>query len=411
MTSMKKALGAGAALALLLGVGACGSSSDSDSASSSETTTASLTVWGPSEDQAQSDSWLPKMETAFDKAHPEYKITWKNSVVAEGDAGTTVKQDPSAAADVYMFANDQLGTLIDAQAIGELSDDAAKQVKEQDEDSMITSITGTDGKLYGVPYTGNTWFMYYNKSKFTTDDIKSLDSMIAKGKVSFNLGNSWYLPAFYVGAGATIFGEDGTKASDGIKLGDNAESVTKYLVNLVNNPNFVVDNDDGAGLAALQNGTSDVLFSGTWSAADVKKALGDNYAAAQLPSFTTDSGTYEMKSFSGSKAVAYNPNSKQPKIASQFAAFLGSTEAQKAHFESRSIVPTDKSLSSNVSSDPSAVAQMDTIANTAVNQSTLPAMADFWDPCKTFGTALVNKEITADNAAQKTADWQATYNK
>jgi arabinogalactan oligomer/maltooligosaccharide transport system substrate-binding protein len=411
---LKKLLGVGTAAALLLGVAACGSSSNSGDAGSkgaTGTTEASLTVWGPSEDQANADSWLPKMEKAFEKAHPEYKITWKNAVVNEGDAGTTVKQDPSAAADVYMFANDQLGTLIDAQAIGELSDDAAKQVKEQNADSMVTSITGTDGKLYGVPYTGNTWFMYYNKAKFSADDIKSLDAMLAKGKVSFNLGNSWYLPAFYVGAGATIFGPDGTDQSAGIQLGDNAASVTKYLVKLVHNPNFVVDNDNGAGLAALQNGTADVLFSGTWQAADAKKALGDNYGAAQLPSFTTDSGTYQMKSFSGSKAAAYNPNSKSPKVASQFAAFLGSTEAQKAHFEMRQIVPTDKTLSSDVTSDPSAVAQMDTIANTSVNQSTLPAMADFWDPAKTFGTALVNKDVTDANAAQKTEAWAASYNK
>lgn len=160
MTYLKKILGAGAAAAVLFGMAACGSSNSSSS--SSEGGDVTLTVWGPSEDQASSDSWLPKMEAAFEKEHPEYKITWKNSVVAEGDASKTVKQDPSAAADVYMFANDQLGTLIDAQAIGELSDDAAKQVKEQNDDSIVTSVTGTDGKLYGVPYTGNTWFMYYN---------------------------------------------------------------------------------------------------------------------------------------------------------------------------------------------------------------------------------------------------------
>lgn len=410
MTMMKKIVGIGATTALLLGVAACGSGANS-SGSGSSTTSAALTVWGPSEDQANADSWLPSMEQAFVKAHPEYKITWKNAVVSEGDASKTVKQDPSAAADVYMFANDQLGTLVDAQAIGELGDAAAKQIKERNDTSMVSSVTGTDGKLYGVPYTGNTWFMYYNKAKFTADDIKSLDAMIAKGKVTFNLGNSWYLPAFYVGAGATIFGADGTDKSAGIELGDHAASVTKYLANLVRNPNFVVDNDNGAGLAALQNGTADVLFSGTWQAADVKKALGDNYAAAQLPQFTTDSGTYQMKSFSGSKAAAYNPNSKSPKIAAEFAAFLGSTQAQKAHFDMRQIVPTDKSLAADVANDPAAVAQMSTIANTSVNQSTIPAMADFWDPCKTFGTALVNKEVTTDNAAQKTTEWAAAYKK
>ncbi|BDR52763.1 ABC transporter substrate-binding protein [Bombiscardovia nodaiensis] len=411
MTGLKKALGAGIALAMAVGVSACGSSSDTGSSNSdSKEQSAKLTVWSASEDQANADSWLPKMEKAFEKAHSNYKIAWKNSVVAEGDAATTVKQDPAAAADVYLFANDQLGTLVDSQAIGELSDDALSQVKKQNDESMVASVTGKDGKVYGVPYTGNTWFMYYNKSKFTADDVKSLDAMLAKGKVALDVSNSWYLPSFYVGAGGSIFGADGTKTSDGIKLGDHAEEVTKYLVNLIANPNFVNDSK-GAGLAAMKSGQADALFSGTWDASEVKKALGDNYAAIQPPSFKLDSGSYQMKAFSGSKAAAYNPNSKSPKIAAQFAAFLGSTQAQKEHFEMRSIVPSDKSLASTVSKDPAAVAQMDTISKASVVQSTLPEMANFWDPCANFGTALVNKEINQDNAGQKTADWAASYQK
>lgn len=410
MTYMKKILGVTAAVAMLLGASACGSSNNGGTAAKS-TQAIKLTVWGPSEDQAKSSSWLPTMEKQFEKAHPEYKITWKNAVVSEGDAGTTVKQDPSAAADVYMFANDQLGTLLGAQAIGEVSDDAKAQIKKQDDDAIIKSVTGTDGKIYGVPFTGNTYFMYYNKSKFSSDDIKSLDTMLQKGKVSFNLGNSWYLPAFYTGAGMTLFGKDASNAKDGIKMDSAAATdVTKYLVDLVKNPNFVVDNDEGAGLAAMQNGTVDAIFSGTWSAADVKKALGDNYAAAQLPSFTTSGGkTYQMKAFYGSKAVAFNPNSKYPQAAAEFATYLGSTEAQKAHYTMRQIVPTDKSLASTYKNDPAAVAQNDTIANTSILQPTIGAMANFWDPCKTFGTAIVNGDVNAGNAQAKAQAWLDGY--
>ncbi|MDO4913062.1 MAG: extracellular solute-binding protein [Bifidobacteriaceae bacterium] len=391
---IKKVFGAALCAALLFGSAACGESgASSDSIQ--------LTVWSSSEDQATSDSWLPVMEKAFEKAHPEYKITWKNSVVAEADASKTVKQDPSAAADVYMFANDQLGSLVSSDAIGELSDEATKQLKEQNDESMIESITGTDGKYYGMPFSGNTWFMYYNKSKFSDEDVKSLDTMLEKGKVAFSISNAWYLPAFYVGAGATIFGENGLDAKSGVKLGDNATAVTKYLANMVNNSNFVLD-DNGSGLAGLQNGTVDAYFSGTWEANDAKKALGDNYGAAQLPTFTTDAGTFQMKAFSGSKAIAYNPTSKNAEVASKVAAFLASTEAQKKHYELRATVPTDRSLADLVKNDPAAKAQMDTIANTSILQSTLTQMNDFWDPTQTFGAELANKEINADNAAAKT---------
>ena len=410
MTNMKKILSVTAAAAMLLGVSACGSNNNGGTAAKG-TQSINLTVWGPSEDQAKSDSWLPTMEKQFAKAHPEYKITWKNAVVSEGGAGKTVKQDPSAAADVYMFANDQLGTLIDAQAIGEVSDDAKAQIKKQDDDAIIKSVTGTDGKIYGVPFTGNTYFMYYNKSKFSSDDIKSLDTMLQKGKVSYNLGNSWYLPAFYTGAGMTLFGKDAATAKDGIKMDSAAATdVTKYLVDLVKNPNFVVDNDEGAGLAALQNGTVDAIFSGTWSASDVKKALGNNYAAAQLPSFTTSGGsTYQMKAFYGSKAVGFNPNSKVPQAAAEFATYLGSSEAQKAHYTMRQIVPTDKSLASTYKNDPAAVAQNDTIANTSTLQPTIAQMGNFWDPCKNFGTAIVNGDVNSGNAQAKAQAWLDSY--
>lgn len=128
-----------------------------------------LSVWAPQEDQAKDTNWLGQVEENFAKDHPEYNITWKNDVVSEGDASKQVSTDPSAAADVYMFASDQLGVLMDAKAIGQLGTDAEKQVKEQNGDLEVDSVTGTDGKLYGVPYTDNTWFMYYNKSKITED--------------------------------------------------------------------------------------------------------------------------------------------------------------------------------------------------------------------------------------------------
>ena len=76
-----------------------------------------LTVWGPQEDQVDENSFLQVACAKFAEAHPEWKITWSFGVSSEGDAGKNVSQDPSAAADVYMFANDQLGTLIQANAI------------------------------------------------------------------------------------------------------------------------------------------------------------------------------------------------------------------------------------------------------------------------------------------------------
>lgn len=370
----KKAIGLTAAVAMLVPLAACGGSSDGDGKSgASGTEDITLSVWAPQEDQAKDTNWLGQVEENFAKDHPEYNITWKNDVVSEGDASKQVSTDPSAAADVYMFASDQLGVLMDAKAIGQLGTDAEKQVKEQNGDLEVDSVTGTDGKLYGVPYTDNTWFMYYNKSKITEDEAKDFDTILSKAKVTFPLQNSWYINGFY--DGLSLFGEKGNDADAGMVFPKDGADITSYLVDVVANPNF--SNDDGAsGLAAIKDGSADVLFSGTWSAADVKKALGDNYAATQLP-----------------------------KAAAQFAAYLGSTEAQKLHYEMRAIPPTDKSLSDLTTDDIAAKAQADTMANTALLQSGLSGMNDWWTPAETFGKALINKEITKDNAVAKYQDW------
>ena len=137
----------------------------------------------------------------------------------------------------------------------------------------------------------------------------------------------------------------------------------------------------------------------------MKEALGDNYAATQLPTFTVNGQKKQMKSFAATKAAAYNPNAKNPKAAAQFAAYLGSTEAQKLHYEMRAIPPTDKSLSDLTTDDIAAKAQADTMANTALLQSGLSGMNDWWTPAETFGKALINKEITKDNAVAKYQDW------
>ena len=402
-----------AAAALALSLSACGSGNENNTTSNGGTTAVTLSVWAPSEDQATDTSWLQTQEKAFEAAHTDYTITWNNSIVSEGDAANTVKQDASAAADVYMFANDQLGALVQANAIGVLPPASISQVQSQNVDVMVTSVTGTDGQLYGVPYTANTWFMYYDKSKFTDDDITSLDAMLAKGKVAFPLDNGWYLAAFYVGNGCTLFGPDGTDESAGFDFsGTKASDVTAYLAGLVANPNFVNDDKNSVGLAGLKSGEISAFFSGSWDAANVKDALGDNYAAAQPPSFTLNGKQVPIKAFAGSKAVAFNPNVNPANatIAAQFAAFLGSTAAQQAHYTMRGIIPSDNALASDpaVTADPVAVAQMDTVQNASIFQPTVATMGNYWDPAASFGKALLSGDVTAANAVEKTEAWNTS---
>ena len=415
---MKKIFALLLALCMVLSLAACGAKTEAPAATEkpaetkateaateapAEVKDITLKVWGPQEDQVDASSWLPTMCEQFNAAHPEWNITFVYEVCPEGDAGKNVTQDPSAAADVYMFANDQLGTLIQANAIAQLGGKYLDEVVADNSDSMIASVTGTDGGVYGVPFTGNTWFMYYDKSVFTEDDMKSLDTMLEKGKVSFPLTNSWYIASFFFANGGTIFGDAGIDAAAGVDFGgDKGAAVTEYLVNLYSNPNFVVD-ADGSGMAGLRDGSVNVLFSGTWDASAVREALGDNFAAAQLPTITINGEAKQLQSFAGSKAIGVNPNCQNMQAAVALAVYLGSAEAQLAHYEMRGIIPTSLALTADpaIQADAVALAQANTIANTSVVQPSIPEMNNYWVPAENFGKAIVSGEVTLDNAAEK----------
>ena len=77
-----------------------------------------------------------------------------------------------------------LPDLVSANALSELGGTYLDQVKSTNSDTIVTSVTYKDS-VYAFPFTSNTWFMYYDKSVFTDDDIKSFDTMLSKGKVSF----------------------------------------------------------------------------------------------------------------------------------------------------------------------------------------------------------------------------------
>ncbi|MBO4279673.1 MAG: extracellular solute-binding protein [Spirochaetales bacterium] len=397
------ALGLAAVMSLSILAGCSGSSSTPEPRD--EKITATVTVWGPQEDQSEENGkWLQTQCEAFAAAHPDWTLTFNYGVCSEGDAKTNVGTDPSAAADVYMFANDQIPDLLKAEALAELGGKTAEDIKANNSATTVNTVT-YNGGIYGVPFTANTWFMYYDKSAFTEEDILSMEAMLQKGKVAFPLSNSWYMAAMYVANGCTLFGEDGGDADAGIDFGgDKAVAVTNYLVDLVANPNFV--NGDVSS-------TTDVkaFFSGTWDYQKAVEAYGDNLGIAPAPYISIDGEVKQMKAFAGSKAIGVNPQSalyaEHPEVAVALAAWLGSTDAQKAHYELRNIIPTDMNITVD---DELAKAQMATMAYASIVQPLQDKMGQYWTPAQSMGEELVAGTVTHANAAEKTEAMNTAMN-
>ena len=367
-----------------------------------------LTVWSPQEDQ--DTNWLQDQCEAFAAEHPNWKINFNYGVCAEGDAKDTVTKDAEAAADVYMLANDNIPDLVSAGALSELGGDYLGYVTSTNSDSILASVTYNDS-VVAFPFTSNTWFMYYDKSVFSEDDVKNFDTMLEKAgeagkKVSFKLTDSWYIQAFYVANGCTLFG-DGTDTDAGIDFGgDKAAAVTEYLVDLAANPNFLVD-ADGAGLAGLGDSVA-AVFSGTWDADAVKEKLGDNMGVAALPTVTIDGKEGQMKSFIGSKAIGVNPNAENQQVAMSLAAYLAGEKAQTAHYEMRNILPSNINIS--LADDPIATAVTNVMTDTSIMQPLCKEMGNYWSPAENMGKNIQSGEVTKANAAEKTEEMNTAMN-
>ena len=300
--------------------------------------------------------------------------------------------------------------MTDANALVKFGGKYREEIEAMNSAEVINSVT-MDGELYGVPFTTNTWYMYYDKSVFSEEDIKNLDTMLSKGTVSFPFTNSWYLPAFYIGNGCTLFG-DGTDESKGVDFGgEKAVEVTEYLVDLIANPNFVVD-ADGSGMAGLRDGSIHALFSGSWDMASVKEILGGNMGVAALPTYTLNGEEKQMKSYAGSKAVGVNPESSCMVPAVQLAVYLGSAEAQKLHYELRNVVPCNLELMENpdIASDALVTAQNDTFNRTSILQPFVAGMNNCWVPVENMGKGIRNKSVTHENAKEQTEAMNAAMN-
>jgi arabinogalactan oligomer/maltooligosaccharide transport system substrate-binding protein len=315
-------------------------------------------------------------------------------VVGEPDAQSRYLEDPVAAADVFAFANDQLMTLVGADALYEVTRNLDAIVAANTAGSIESATL--DGVLYGYPMTAdNGYFLYYDKSVLTEEDVKSLDGILAAAnaagkKVFMDVSNGWYIASFFLGAGGTLGLENGKQICDfnnekGVAAG---EAIRKFAAD----PAFLTGDD-----SVLQGGMGDTIcagVSGTWTASAMLDKLGDNYAAAPLPTFTLGDEQVHMASFIGTKILGVNTQTEFPLEAMQLAEFLTSEAAQVRFFEVRALGPTNINAGANPAVQEN-IALAALSAQSAWGVSQKLVQGTYWTPAEAFGVEMENKS-TAD---------------
>ena len=382
----KKFLKAMLALGLIASMAACSSGNGGEESQEPEVVT--LKVWGSQDDQAM----LGEMIEAFKAAHPEktYEITL--AVVGEPDAKTKYFEDPAAAADVFAFANDQLKDLVAGGALYEVTRNKDAIIAANGEGSVGSATL--DGKLYAYPMTAdNGYYMYYDKSVFTEEDVKSLDKMMevadaAGKKVLMDLSNGWYIASFFLSNGGSLtIGEDGLQ--DCNFNNENGVAIGEYVRKFAAHNAFITGDD-----AVIHGGMGTTIaaaVSGAWNAPAVEELLGENYAATKLPTFNLNGQEVQMSSFAGYKLVGVNSQTAFPTDAMDLAEWLTNEENQIKRFEVRGAGPSNIAAANTeaVKSTPH-IAALAEQGQYAISQNDV--LGTYWGPAEAFGTTCEAKD-------------------
>lgn len=353
-----------------------------------------LTVWGAEDDQEM----LSEMIDSFQKENAE-AADWdiNLSMESEKDAKDDVLNDPESAGDVFAFADDQFDDMLNGNTLHEITLDADTVIEENGgQDSAVVTAASKDGKLYAYPMTAdNGYFMFYNKKYFKSEeDVSSLNDMLKtaeakKKKVSMTIDDGYYILSFFAGAGLELSkGEDGTNicnwnATDGEYKGTD---VAQAILDITGSKGFE-NVQDVEFVKGVKDGSIIAGVSGTWNAAEVEKAWGDNYAATKLPTFTCAGEQVQMASYAGYKLIGVNAYSQNAEAAMKLARYLTNYDNQVKRFKMRGLGPSNV-----MAADSEEVKANPAISALALQSqyATLQRVGEnFWDPARTLGAILV----------------------
>lgn len=375
--------------------------------SSGEATPITLKVWCPT-NQIETGI-MDQQQQAFQAEHPEWAITWDTTAVGEDTCQESVLRDVDSAADVYFFSSDQLPDLVSAGAIAQLGGSTAEMVESNMSEAVINTAK-VDGNLYAIPFTHNTFFMFYDKTLLSEDDIKSIESIMAAPTADnaynfyFESAGGWKLGCWYYGAGLSVFGADGSDLAAGCDW-NNATglAVTNYLIDLINNPKCAYDGEIAVS-ELIADHRLGAWFDGSWNYDLYHDALGDDLGLAVIPTFNPDGTDRQLLGFYSSKCIGVNAKSQNPAAAVAFAAFLGNEENQVLRYEKSAQIPTNVNAAATEAVQSSELAAVITAEsnNCSVMQPLSTTFsARYWTYAGAIPTEIRSGEINKDNAQAK----------
>ena len=352
-----------------------------------------LLVWAPSAAQTFYKTWADKWAKDYkDSQGRQYKI--KMGIKGEGDAKTDLLYAVQDGADVFAFADDQLGELVNAGAISRVGDPSAegttaKDVATRNSAGSVQAATykgANDEKemIYAYPMQAdNGYFLYYDANVLSEEDVSNWDKLWAKveqinqgaaqrKKVLWAFGTAWYQAAWFFSFGGTVSTTATNFHTDEVGL-----PALKAAYKFGNHQDLMsVDPNDGT--EGIKDGDIVAAVAGGWIYDDVKGGDAD-IKLTVLPAIVDEDGVeHPMYSFLGSKLFGVNAQRDYQEASHSLANYLTSEEVQIAKAEALSAGPSNiNAADSDVAKNLPTVQALAKQAEHSVPQINLPA--GFWD--------------------------------
>ena len=318
----------------------------------------------------ESVEFYQKICNEYVAAHEDFGYTVDVKGMDTGAVAGTISNDPTAAADIYTVAHDNIGKLASTQCAKPIGDQSLiDQVLADNPESfrkvIYSTLNGTE-YLYGVPYISQALFLYYNKALVTEEQAKSFEGLreaaraagtkavTVTGDDGFNM--SFALLAtkvsdhsttvkIYEGAESVSGGSKGTSNCQG----DDTIAIMRWLQDYAADENgFKWASPDGwdADLDKSNKGVLAVI-GGAWHYNTAKAALGEtNLGIALIPTFTltekaveglsgvSAGDVYRGGTFADCKCFMINANSDKNKYAKEqeLIKFMSSKESQNRSY-------------------------------------------------------------------------------
>lgn len=313
---------------------------------------------------------------------------------SDADMRNDILGDVNAEFDLFTFPDDQFDSLNAAGVLSEVPN--SSEISSRNNESASACAT-YNGKMYAYPYTAdNGYFLYYDKSYFSDEDVKTLDRILevcnASSKhIGMELDSGWYMYSFFGQTGLNFsINDDGLTNSCDWNTGVGLD-VAKAIKAFIDNPAFKYAKSD-ALVEGFTDGSIIAGISGTWNASVLKDILGDNFGAVKLPTYTCGDKQIQMATFTGYKMIGVNSYSKNLDWAHKVADYLTNESSQLTRLTEKSIGPSNINAanSDEVKKQPAILAIIDESQYGVVQR----VGNSYWNACTDFYNSLKAKSYT-----------------